>query len=263
MNDEIIGEIDTLREKHDGELDRIPPEVAQRLGHYVYAYFDPRSKLNIPFYVGKGHGNRALEHLTASGESRKVCVLNELQALGLRPRIEILAHQLPDGETALRIEAAVIDLLGLGVLTNQVRGWRSVQLGRVPLDELIGYYGAKPVEVNDPVLLIRINKLYRHGMSDDELYDVTRGVWKLGPRRTHAKYAFAVFQGVVREVYEIRGWYPAWTTPYKYQRKVDAPGRWEFVGFKAQEPVRSLYRLRSVAHYFRPGQRSPVVYVDI
>ncbi len=257
MNDKISKE-----SPEDLDLDRIPPEVARQLGYYVYLYFDPPSNSNIPFYVGKGYGNRVLAHLTETGESRKVCVLKELKALGLRPRIEILAHQLPNEETALRIEAAVIDLFGLGALTNQVRGWRSIQLGRMPLDDLIGYYGAKPVKVTDPVLLIRINKLYRHGMSDDELYDVTRGVWKLEARRTLAKYAFAVFQGVVREVYEIKSWHRAGTTPYKYQ-DIKPCSRWEFVGCKAPEPLRSRYRLRSVSDYFRKGQQAPVVYVNV
>ena len=111
-------------------------------------------------------------------------------------------------------KAAVIDLFGLDALTNQVRGWRSLQLGRIPLSELVTYYAATKVEVTVPALLIRINRLYRHNMSAQELYEATRGVWKLGARCTKARYAFAVFEGVVREVYEIESWHPAATTPY-------------------------------------------------
>ena len=47
-------------------------------------------------------------------------------------------------------------------LTNVVRGWQSIKSGRMSLDELRSYYGAKPVSVTHPALLIRINKLYRH-----------------------------------------------------------------------------------------------------
>jgi hypothetical protein len=101
----------------------------------VYLYVDPRNRQ--PFYVGKGQGPRVLAHLSASGESRKAKVLAELAQSGLSPRLDILAHALPSEETALRIEAAVIDLLGLDDLTNLVSGWQSVQLGRMPLSQLV------------------------------------------------------------------------------------------------------------------------------
>ena len=44
----------------------IPPEVADRLGYYVYLYIDPRS--DRPFYVGKGQGRRILAHLSAEDQ---------------------------------------------------------------------------------------------------------------------------------------------------------------------------------------------------
>jgi hypothetical protein len=80
---------------------RIPPEVAERLGYYVYLYVDPRT--GKPFYVGKGQRGRVLAHLSAKGESRKVATLAELKAAGLEPRLEILAHALPSEEAALRL----------------------------------------------------------------------------------------------------------------------------------------------------------------
>jgi uncharacterized protein len=228
----------------------IPREVARRLGYYVYLYVDPRS--NRPFYVGKGCGERVLAHLSATGDTRKAQVLNELRVAGLEPRLEILAHGLADEETALRIEAAVIDLCGLGDLTNEVRGWRSIQLA------------AKPVTVTHPALLIRINRLYRHGMAEHELYEATRGVWKLGSRRDGATYVLAVFEGVARQVYEIESWHRAGTTPYqtRTQESVDRPDRWEFTGHVASEELRSRYVGSSVAAYFPKGLQSPVVYVN-
>lgn len=242
-------------------LRKIPPEVAHSLGYYVYLYVDPRDR-NV-FYVGKGKGQRALAHLSQVNESRKVQKLAELRAAGLEPRLDILAHGLPDEEAAFRVEAAAIDLLGLDRLTNEVRGIRSLQMGRMPLREVIAYYGAKPVKVVDPAVLIRINRLYRHGMTDEELYEATRGVWVLGPRRERATYAMAVFEGVVREVYRIKTWHKAGTTPYSTRTREDvrAPGRWEFLGRVAAGQVRSRYRDRSVASYFRQGQQSPIVYV--
>jgi uncharacterized protein len=101
-------------------VSRIPPEVADRLGYYVYLYVDPRS--GLPFYVGKGQDQRVLAHLSVVGESRKAKVLAELNQLGMSPRLDILAHALPSEETALRIEAAVIDLLGRLVALLAVGG---------------------------------------------------------------------------------------------------------------------------------------------
>jgi hypothetical protein len=243
------------------QITRIPAEVADRLGYYVYLYSDPRD--GKPFYVGKGQGSRVLAHLSAEAESRKVAMLGELSAAGREPQLDILAHALKDEETAFRVEAAVIDALGLDQLTNEIRGWRSIQLGRMPLRELL-IYSAKPVQVEVPALLIRINRLFRHTMSSQELYEATRGIWKLSARRTKAQFAFAVFEGVVRDVFEIESWHRAGTTQYT-TRPTDGwenSPRWEFLGRPADVAIREHYVDRSVAAYFRQGQQNPVVYVN-
>jgi hypothetical protein len=241
---------------------KLPREVARELGFYVYLYADPRT--GKPFYVGKGKGARVLSHLLSSHNSRKHKMVAELRACGLQPRIDILAHKLPDEESALRIEAAVIDLFGLDDLTNEVRGWKSRALGRQPMTELVAHYSARPVTITDPVLLIRINQLYRPEMSVQALYEATRGVWKLGDRRESVRYALAVFEGVVREVYEIEHWHRAGTTPYETRdhADVDIPGRWEFTGRAAKKLIRERYRFRRVEHYLRRGLRSPIVYAN-
>lgn len=248
----------------DGAIEelRVPPEVAHRLGHYVYLYIDPRNEQ--PFYVGKGQGGRALSHLSEAAESRKCARIAELRAEGKEPRIDILAHELRDEETAFRIEAAVIDLFGLDALTNEVHGWRSLQLGRIPLPELTMYYAATPVDVRVPALLIRINRLYRYNMTPQELYEATRGVWKVGPRCTKAQYAFAVFEGLVREVYAIESWHAAATTPYTTRdaSRLTTAGRREFLGRIADAAVRDAYVGRSVARQFPRGLQNPVVYVN-
>lgn len=238
----------------------IAPVVAERLGYYVYLYVDPRN--GQTFYVGKGKNGRALSHLSSAAESRKSARIAELRDAALRPRIEILAHAIADEETAFRIEAAVIDLLGLDSLTNEVRGLRSLELGRIPLEELMMYYAAEPATVDVPAVLIRINRLYRHTMSAHELYEATRGVWKMSRRREKAEYAFAVFNGVVREVYRIDKWSPAGTTPYTTRdSSVFDQSRHEFVGHVDDE-LSTKYVGKSVESYFTKGMRSPVVYVN-
>ena len=74
---------------------------------------------------------------------------------------------------------------------------------------------AEPVEVRHKAILFTINRLYREGMTPLELYETTRGVWRLGKRREKAEYAFCVTSGIVHEVYRIEEWYPAGTLDYK------------------------------------------------
>ena len=121
------------------------------------------------------------------------------------------------------------------------------------------------MEIAEPSLLIRIPRLYREGMSARELYDSTRGVWKLGRRREGAQLALAVESGVVREVYEIHEWHTAGSTEYAFRKheEVALPGRWEFTGSVAGPDIRRRYVGESVAHYFKRGARAPVLYVNL
>lgn len=121
------------------------------------------------------------------------------------------------------------------------------------------------IAVTEPALLIRIPKLYRPGMSHEELYDATRGVWRVGSKRERAQLALAIHNGLVLEVYEIDQWFPAGSTAYakRMPAEVSLPDRWEFVGRVAAADVRAKYRGRSVAHYFKRGNQSPVAYVNL
>lgn len=122
---------------------------------------------------------------------------------------------------------------------------------------------AVEVEVTDPAILIRINRLFEPGMSDTEMYEATRGIWKLGDRRNGARLALAVFRGIVREVFEIDDWHPAGETRYETRtfRESDLIGRWEFTGRRAPEEIRLRYVGRSVRAYFQQGAQNPVTYV--
>jgi len=119
--------------------------------------------------------------------------------------------------------------------------------------------------VTEPALLIRINESYRDGMSELALYEATRGVWRLGPRRERAHIALAVYRGVVLEAYVIHEWHRGDTTPYTTRTFTDprAKQRWEFIGSVADEAVRERYIGRSVADYFKRGNQSPVVYANV
>ena len=238
------------------------PAVASHLDYYVYLYINPLDE--TVFYIGKGRGNRAFSHLDDPARSAKAALIAEIRSAHLEPRIEILVHGLKDEETALKIEAAVIDLLGKERLTNEVGGYQSRSHGRMTVSQVRAIYGAKPVSIPEPALLIRINQLYRHTMTPLELYEVTRGYWKVGLDREKVRLAIPVYAGVVREVYEIQAWFPARSTfTIRPTDEPADPTRWEFVGRVAADPIRRKYVHRSVAHYFSKSSQNPILYLNV
>lgn len=107
-----------------------------------------------------------------------------------------------------------------------------------------------PADITDPVMIIRINKQFRPGLSPERLYDATRSSWVVGPRREGVHYALSVFRGTVLEVYAIDSWHRA------------PNGRWEFRGRVAGEAVRTRYVGRSVKPYLKHGNQNPITYVN-
>jgi len=91
---------------------------------YVYALKDPRRNPVLPFYIGKGTGNRAWEHTINVDETSKGQRIRQIMAEGY----EVVTTKLADGlteEQALKLEAELIAAFGVeasgGFLTNTVQ----------------------------------------------------------------------------------------------------------------------------------------------
>lgn len=243
--------------------------VVKEIGYYVYLYSHPVT--GEIFYVGKGNGNRVFSHLDDESESNKTNVIKELMKQNIEPKIEILVHGL-DSDTALRVESSIIDLLGVGNLTNVQSGYLSSKFGRMSPEQLTSIYSKDCVEIVEPSILIRVNRLFRHNMSSVELYDVTRSSWRLKLENAKkSKYAFAIYQGVIQEVYEILGWYAGGSTlssRVDLQENCDDGAslesqRYEFVGNIAPKDIRNKYLLKSIKEdVFKSGNSNPVMYVN-
>ena len=235
----------------------ITDNMASTLGSYVYVYIDPRN--GKPFYVGRGKGNRFLTHLDDRSDTEKVARIDEMRAEEIEPQIDFLRYGLTDAQ-AILVEAAAIDLIGLPSLTNRVSGGHLGTFGRIRADELLAIIGAEPVEVVHKAILITINQSYRSGMTERELYESTRGIWRVGKRREKAEYAMAVYQGVVREVYRVGQWHRACTLPYETRdfSGAQTEGRWEFEGEIAID-VRAEYVGKSVGK----GGQNPIRYCNV
>ena len=91
--------------------------------YYVYALKDPRSNPAKIFYIGKGTGTRAGQHLKAPDETRKGRLIQEILDAGHDVLVTILVDDLAEAE-ALKIEAELISALGVeetgGLLSNSV-----------------------------------------------------------------------------------------------------------------------------------------------
>lgn len=165
-------------------------------------------------------------------------------------------------EGAFAIEAAEIDLLGMGALHNRVVGHDTAQVGRMTISDITAAYGATPVTIDSqhPVLLIRGAREFRSRHHDVELYEATRSWWKVSLTRAEkARWACAVFGGVVRAVYAIDSWESP--TPEIVAEDPRRAGRWAFVGERDPEKE-AQYLFRDVTAYPPMAAQNPVRYVN-
>lgn len=227
-------------------MNQFSQSIIESILYYVYILKNMNN--NQVFYVGKGKGNRIFQHVECALEtelsSDKLDMIREIGTENIQHFI--LRHGLNEVQ-ALEIESACIDLLGLEYLTNEVAGHYAMERGMKSIDEIVQHYDAMVIEIQEPAIIININKLYKRFMTPIALYEATRSCWKLGIKREKAKYVLASFQGLVREVYEVGQWFP-----------VD--NRWAFDGTIASPEIRNKYLNQSLDNYIHKGNQNPIKY---
>jgi uncharacterized protein len=238
------------------------PGVAEKLGWYVSALRDPLNQ-NVIFYVGKGKGNRVYQHAVEAlklddqpSENQKLETIQAIHDANLEVGIEIVRHQIPSESTAYEVEAAVLDaLLLVGVKPANIQSGHGRGRGWQPLQETVATYKADAVEIasDHRVVLIRINRLFHHAMTANELYEATRQWWVMAPHSRKPDFAFSVYHGIVRAVYRIR--------PQDWEQR-DNDKRWAFHG-EVDEKMERLYVWRDVSKYLPQGRGgiNPITYV--
>lgn len=204
-------------------FDKIEAElnVSENRKYYVYRLIDPRTLQT--FYVGKGSGNRALQHtkdarslvgtrkkspksLTDDVEdevSLKIKIIADIIAAGKEVIIVIHRRGLTERE-AFEVESALID--AYSGLANIQSGHYS-ERGAITLEDLCQSLNA--VEYNEPDEKYIIIKTTPDSINaNGGLYEATCKAWRADLKRARKyKYVLAVVYGIVREIYEAKEWY--------------------------------------------------------
>ena len=130
------------------------------------------------------------------------------------------------------------------------------------MGESMGNKGsALEIKITDPLILLRLNKRSPEddveNMAGMQLYERARCCWRVNLNSAQrAKFALAVFRGIVLEVYVIEKWrHPADTRPPRHPADKE---RWEFTGKIADESVRG----RFIGRYVPLRGSNPVKYVN-
>ena len=185
-------------------------------GFYVYALIDPRD--NKIFYIGKGTGNRVFMHEVESeksidAEKKKLKKIRDIENDGFQVKRLLVNWGLTENE-AFAAEASLINLLNYipdFKLTNEVAGHHvHVCLTTEAFEHEYGAIALEKEDIKHGILVIKINKLYRRGMSEEELYDVVRGYWAASLRSIqlrNVKYVFGVYNGLIVAVYKPDEWH--------------------------------------------------------
>ena len=120
------------------------------------------------------------------------------------------------------------------------------------------------ITIPEKTILIRISKLYHDSMTAEEIYEATRGVWKIGERRNEADYVFTVANGEIKEIFKIKSWLPAGSQKYNTRPNsdIEIEGRWEFNGNIAEDLIRKKYIGKSVKQYLPHGAANPITYIN-
>ena len=196
-------------------MDRFSEKSLLSLGdYYVYGLVDPRTSQF--FYIGKGTGNRIFEHEMESIESpdsdkMKLRTIAGIKAAGYEVKKIIINDNLSESE-AFAAEAALINAFNyvsdIG-LTNIAAGHHSSEaLSAEDYEKLHGAEGLKGSDIRHRIMVIKINRLYRRDMTEDELYNTVRGIWRASLSRARkADYVFGVYNSLIVAVYKPTEWF--------------------------------------------------------
>ena len=236
------------------------PSVAEKLEAYVYALIDPTT--NIPFYIGKGRGNRVFAHVACAledpKESDKYDTIKKILESAHKEVVHLILRHGMDDQTALDVESALIDFCTVIKLpiTNIALGHGASAFGVMTADEIARKYLASPLsEIEEGFVLININQSYKRAKGKKSYYEATKESWPIKSKRTQSlRYALSEYKGFIVEVFRVEKWYPVETIDKNGKTRT----RWGFNGEVAEVDVRNRYLNKHVQK--KPGTANPIRY---
>jgi hypothetical protein len=240
------------------DIDSFPPEVARKLGTYVYRLIDPRN--GETFYVGKGKDNRVFSHIRAAQnlegddlDNNKMKRIHDIHLAGFEVAHVIHRHGMDDA-TAFEVESALID--AYPGLTNIAGGSGGSDFGAMHAREIIRRYCAEPAVFKHKALLISINRTAKV----TSMYEATRYAWKVKKSTAEqAEVVLATLAGEIVGAFVAHRWLEATTA--NFPQREPGPGRYGFEGEEAPADMVKLYVGKRVPDAYRkPGAANPVKY---
>jgi hypothetical protein len=206
--------------------------------YYVYALYKEGERL--PFYIGKGEGNRLTSHIdealriTEQKDDKKFNnKIDTIRKNHDKVKPVIIKFGLTEHE-AFMTESALINLVNYSEqdteLTNLVNGHASKReqttvskdgyIKARTLENFIDNYALSDFDfskIKERCILIKINSRFQTEDSDEDIYHNVRGVWKIAEyRKNTVKYALALYRGICVGIYRIQGWKRAFEHSKQY-----------------------------------------------
>ena len=216
----------------------------------------------------------------------KVETIRAIHAAGKEVESFIIQHGLTNDEHAFQTESAVYGILrllnehpdqDLFSLTNLIQPPTFEDFGLMSVQDVLSIYGepADGLLIPHNSVFIKPSRLWRKGMPNEELWESTRGWWRLSESRIQSiRYVFAVPNFVIRAAWEVRA--EDWRAQQPGDRGWDDVQEKRSLGGEktprrgfdscvdvSQSKFAQLMN-KSVAHTYGEGQakRPAVVYLD-
>ncbi len=243
-------------------------KTIQNLGYYVYVLIDPDNM--IPFYIGKGKGNRVFDHLNCSIdleiESSKYEKIRSINNLNKEVLHLIVRHGLSE-KLAYEIEASLIDIFdflninSISKIENLQGGHNSIEKGLMTVDEVKRLYNAEKLEsIGNNCIVININANYKRGSGKDAIYQATKEIWTIDKNKiNNIKFVLSEYKGLIVEVFEVENWYEK-ERGYNIGAKKFGQTKigFGFNGIIAPNEIRKEYFNKSIIHLKKRGAAQPI-----